>query len=77
MDWVNIISVLVFPVVGWLYGRFSRLESTDAKLSTAIDGLNKTVAAIWDEIKTFRAYDKRIYLLEQKANNYGRNHTKN
>lgn len=69
MSWAEIISVVVFPALGWLYGRFSRLESADARLSEAIENLNKTCAEIWIEMKTFRDYDKRIYLLEQKAKN--------
>ena len=72
MDWINIIGVLVFPVVGWLWGKLSSYEATDAKLSTAIDGLNKTNAAIWQEIKELRREaqerDNRIYFLERKLN---------
>ena len=67
MDWINFIGVLVFPVVGWLWGKLSSYEATDAKLSTAIDGLNKTNAAIWQEIRhEAQERDNRIYFLEQK-----------
>lgn len=76
MSWAEIISVVVFPALGWLYGRFSRLESTDVRLSEAIENLNKTCAEIWAEMKTFRDFDKRIYLLEQRSK-YDKNPSKN
>lgn len=70
MDWINFIGVLVFPIVGWLWGKLSGFEAQDAKLSTAIDGLNKTTAAIWKEIKELRhdAQERaaKIYSLEQR-----------
>lgn len=72
MTWAEVISVVVFPALGWLYGRFSRLESADARLSEAIENLNK----IWAEMKTFREFDKRIYLLEQRAK-YDKTSSKN
>ena len=78
MDWVNIVGVLVFPVVGWLWGKFSNFEAQDAKLATAIDGLNKTTSAIWDEIKELRreaqTRDAKIYQLEQKIRNDEKNY---
>lgn len=76
MTLAEIISVVVFPALGWLYGRFSRLESADARLSEAIENLNKTCAQIWAEMKTFREFDKRIYLLEQRAK-YDKTSSKN
>ena len=70
MDWVNIVGVLVFPVVGWLWGKFSNFE--------AQDGLNKTTSAIWDEIKELRreaqTRDAKIYQLEQKIRNDEKNY---
>lgn len=77
MDWINFIGVLVFPIVGWLWGKLSGFEAQDAKLSTAIDGLSKTNAAIWTEIKEIRREaqirDSKIYLLEQRIKNDSHN----
>lgn len=73
MDWVNITAALVLPIVGWLWGKLSNFERQDAKLATAIEGLNKTTAAIWSEIKELRkevsAANSKMYVLEQKIRN--------
>jgi len=80
VDWINFIGVLVFPIVGWLWGKLSGFEAQDAKLSTAIDGLNKTNAAIWTEIKELRRETQnqsaKIYLLEQRIKSNGKDNRK-
>lgn len=66
MDWINIVGVIVLPILGAIYQKFSSLDKWGTQMTSSIDVLCSRLESVVEEMKE---HNKRIFFLEQRIKN--------
>lgn len=68
MTWLEIVSTIILPVIGYILAEYIGLVKRDVELASALESLKACLTAITEELHELRErvgdVDKKIYHLE-------------